>query len=79
MAGAFCCLLHCPGPVPIHTEDPSGACYDCLPASRFILFLWKPQDMGQKAEENYEREYVWDIHMETGLSALKSELMLNSP
>lgn len=35
--------------------------------------------MGQKAEENYEWEYVWDTHMGTGVSALKSELVLNSP
>lgn len=49
----FLLLLHCPGPVPVHTEDLSGACYDCLSASKLIFFLWKTQDMGRKAVENY--------------------------
>lgn len=78
----------CPGPVPVQTENLSGACYGCLPASRLIFFLWKPQDMGGKSEENNEflglvltwsYEYQWDTHLGTGkssktVSALKSEV-----
>lgn len=35
--------------------------------------------MERKAEENYELEYLWDTHMGTGVSAPKSEQVLNSP